>query len=373
MIENKLPAYKKEKCTFFALGRNAMYAACNALGLKKGDEILTPAFDCDGSLQPFRVLEYKPIFFRSDPRTFSADLEDIKKKITPKTKLLHIINHFGMPQPWNDILSLQREVNIPIMEDNAYSLFSSLDGKPFGTFGDAAIFSLRKNLPLADGGMLRINNPRYKFTEDSKKSKFIYKEDLESLAVVIKNRVGLSTVFRSLRQGPPPPLYSNGNLEYPVWAGRDHIGKEFSCNYTRSMSRFSRQALDTFLHNDYEAMIEKKRKFYSILSKGLKGIRGIEVLWPELPEGIVPFSLSFLVSNHRDAFFDFLRKKYDVMAWPTLSALVLEQLKDFPDVELLGRRLLQLNLPSDKVKKTNFPQYIENVVEDIHKLAQKYI
>ena len=55
MYKYSLPIYEEDKCTLFALGRNAMYAACQTLKLEPGDEVLTPAFDCDGSLQPFRV------------------------------------------------------------------------------------------------------------------------------------------------------------------------------------------------------------------------------------------------------------------------------------------------------------------------------
>ena len=373
MFENQLPAFDKEKCAFFALGRNAMYAACKIFSLKEGDEVLTPAFDCDGSLQPFRVLGYKPVFFRSDPRTFSVDIKDIRKRITPDTKLLHIINHFGMPQPWEEILRLRKEINIPIMEDNAYSLLSSLDEKPFGTFGDMSIFSLRKNLPLADGGMLRINNPQYKLEKRAKKSRFIYREDLASLAVIVKNKLGADTFFRFLRGGPPPPLYSEEREGHPPWPLRDHIGREFSCDYVRPMSGFSIGRLGAFLREDYNDIIAKKREFYSFLSGRLRSIRGIEVLWPELKNGIAPFALSFLVSRHRDMLFKTLRKRYDVMAWPTLPGPVLARLSEFPDVELLGRKLLQLNLPSDKIKKRSFPQHIGRLAEDIQRFAQRYI
>ncbi len=151
-----------------------MYAACRILGIKSGDEILTPAFDCDGSLQPFNVLGLKLLFYRSDPYTFSADVDDIKRRITSKTRLIHVINHFGMPQPWEELLSLKRETQIPILEDNAYSLFSEFKGRQFGEFVDMAIYSLRKNLPLIDGGMLRINNPQYVFTLHSKSAPLFY-------------------------------------------------------------------------------------------------------------------------------------------------------------------------------------------------------
>ena len=91
MYQNELPIYDEEKCFFFALGRNAMYAACHLLQLKAGDEVLTPAFDCDATLHPFRVLGCKLRFFRSDPYTFGVDIDDIKTQVNTKSKLIHII------------------------------------------------------------------------------------------------------------------------------------------------------------------------------------------------------------------------------------------------------------------------------------------
>ena len=89
-----LPSFDPDKCTLFALGRNAMYTACKSLDLKKGDLILTPAVDCDSTLTPFRVLGLTFEFYKSNPYTYSVDLKDIKKRITPQVKLIHIINHF---------------------------------------------------------------------------------------------------------------------------------------------------------------------------------------------------------------------------------------------------------------------------------------
>src|SRR3989344_1363785 len=148
--------YNSRSCSFFSLGRNAMYVACRGLGLKAGDEVLTPAFDCDGTLQPFKVLGLKLTFFRIDPYTFEVDLEDLKQKISSKTKLIHIVNYFGIPQSWDRLKIFRKEYGVPILEDNAHSLFSSYKGKKLGTFGDASIFSLRKSLLLPDGAILQI-------------------------------------------------------------------------------------------------------------------------------------------------------------------------------------------------------------------------
>lgn len=375
MYKYSLPIYEEDKCVLFALGRNAMYAACQALRIESGDSVLTPAFDCNGSLQPFRVLGVRLQFFRSDPYNFSADIDDIKRKITSQTKLIHIINHFGMPQPWDKLFSLSQDTSIPILEDNAYSLLSKINGRLFGTFGDISIFSLRKNLPLIDGGLLRINNPKYTLKSVKKNIPLFSLSDMPSMLKIISDRLGFYKVSQTLRGVlriitpeimPPPPLYSVPRDGYPDWPLRDSIGKEFSCDYLRPMSYFSRKKLSKYSQHDYTDIIEKKRYYYKLLSDKLSNVKGIKILWPVLPDGIVPFCLSFLVSsNKRDFIFEVLQKKYNVMAWPTLSKEILIQLEDFPEVQLLGRKLLQLNLESEKVRSPRFPEYIENLTRDI--------
>ena len=173
---------------FFALGRNAIYAAFLSAGLKAGDKVLTPAFDCDGTLQPFKALGLEPVFYRSDPYTFQVDIADIVEKLSAGPKMVHVINHFGFPQPWDELLALRKKIGIPILEDNAYSLFSSYKGKFFGSFGDFAIFSLKKNLPLTDGGMLVVNN-KHKI-EPLKKAPLFYPCDYANVLTMIKRMLG---------------------------------------------------------------------------------------------------------------------------------------------------------------------------------------
>jgi perosamine synthetase len=374
MIKYHLPVYDEAKCALFALGRNAIYAACGALKIGQGDEVITPAFDCDGTLQPFKALKIKMSFFKSDPYTFAADINDIKKRVTSRTKLIHIINHFGFPQPWGEILSLSKEKGIPILEDNAYSLFSKYEGKQFGTFGDISIFSLRKNLSLIDGGLLRINNPGYRFNPSPKSIPLFYSTELSGVLTAIKTILGYYKASEALRGiirkfnksiDPPPPLYSESERGYPEWPSRDQIGREFSRDYLRPMSRLARFQLSGFSGKDLAEIADKKRFFYLSLAERLNGVKGVTVLWPELPEGVVPFCLSVLIDLKRDIFLDALRKKYDVMAWPTLPRLILERLNDYPEVELLGRKLFQINLPSDKVKRPDFSRYLEGLIKDM--------
>ncbi len=375
-----LPVYDREKCILFALGRNAMYAAGTKMGLGGDDEILTPAFDCDGSLQPFRALGCKLNFFRSDPYTFEADIDDIRKKITPRTRLLHVINHFGFSQPWDELMDLRKETTIPIMEDNAYSLFSKYKDRMLGTFGDVAIFSLRKNLMVIDGGMLRVNNPEFMPDMLERKRKLFYSSELNGVATFVKRKMGWYKMpgwIRGLAGKinkscfPPPPLYSEKEKGYPDWPLRDFIGAEFSRDYTRPMSMFAYNQLKGFSGDYYNEAIDKKRKYYSFLSERLNDIKGIKILNPALSQGAVPFCVSLLINKGRDHLLGFLQEKYDVMAWPTLSGTVIDRISEFDEVELLGRKILQINLAVDKFIRSDFGSYADRLIKDISALAGK--
>lgn len=377
-----LPAYRKGNSCLFALGRNAMYSVCKILDIQKGDEILTPAFDCDGALHPFRVLGCKIRFFKSDPYDFSANIEDIRSKVTSKTKLIHIINHFGFAQPWEDLLALRKEVDIPILEDNAYSLFSKSKNEFFGSFGDFSIFSLRKNLLMVDGGMLLINNSKFSFKPMKKSSRKFFSVKIFSILKMIKAKSGIYKTPRFLKYflkklnpeiEPLPSLYSDPGKGFPQWPLRDKIGSDFSCDYLRPISNISTRQLSEYSKDDFTDIVNKKRQYYLWLSKKIAEIKGISILWPDLPEGIAPFCLSVLIESNRDEFLGVLRNKYDVMVWPTLSSLVLNQLKNFPEVEILGRKLLQINLPADKVRLPSFSLYLEDLVGDMQDLAKKYL
>lgn len=377
MNKCSLPSYDAAKCVFFALGRNAIYTACQAMGLKAGDEVLTPAFDCDGALQPFKALGLKIKFYRSDPYTFSADIPDLRRRVGPNTRLVHVINHFGMPQPWDELSVFRNEAGIPILEDNAYSLFSRYNGRPFGSFGDMSVFSLRKNLLMTDGGMLRVNNPEYEVPFVKKDAAWCYPTEYAVLLRLMAKKTGVLRALKPLvrpmfaASNEPPPLYSDPAKGYPDWPLRDTMSEDFLCDFMRPISRLAAVRVGGLSQDELAGIAKGKRSCYKWLSDALDGLKGIKVLWPELPEGVVPFCLSILADSDRDRMLTVLRKRYDVMAWPTLSGLVLDHIEDYPEMDVLGRKLLQVNLPSDRVVQRSFPGHLEDLVRDIKLFLMK--
>jgi DegT/DnrJ/EryC1/StrS aminotransferase family len=75
--------------------------------------------------------------------------------ITSRTRAIVVIHEFGYPHPrLGELIEIARARQIPLIEDCAHSLDSSVDGTPLGSFGDFAIFSLSKVLPVTAGGVL---------------------------------------------------------------------------------------------------------------------------------------------------------------------------------------------------------------------------
>lgn len=362
----------------FALARNAMYAACKILGLGPGDEVLTPAFDCDGALQPFTAIGCRTCFFKSDPLTFAADVEDIRRRITPATRLIHIVNHFGIPQPWDKLLELRKSSGIPILEDNAYSLFSVHNGRLLGEFGDLSVFSFRKNLPVVDGGMLRINDHSLRFDLPLAMPVFFSGAEYGHAVNILKRKLGCYKLPRAVKRlfnessgvFAPVPLFSEQE-GFPEVLSRDRIPVEFACDYLRPMSKLAFWQLCQYTEEDLREISEKKREYYSWLIAELNGIPGLRPLIPELPEGSVPFCVFLMADGKRDMLYEELSAKYEVLAWPTFSGKVLARISEFPEVRLLGRKLLQLNLSSDRVRQRDYPDYLKRLAGDIRLLAER--
>jgi dTDP-4-amino-4,6-dideoxygalactose transaminase len=102
-----------------------------------------------------------PIYADIDAATLGTDPRSLQRKITARTRVVVAQHSFGIPCAIDEIAALCREKNLPLVEDCALTLDSRLDGKPVGTWGDAAIFSTDHSKPLntLTGGILHTTRP----------------------------------------------------------------------------------------------------------------------------------------------------------------------------------------------------------------------
>ena len=141
----------------------AFFALTNPLKknkLKVGDECLIPALCWSTSLWPIVQSGLVPKFIDVDLKTFSPNLDIIKKNFTKKTKAIMLINVLGNCSEIDKIRQFARKKKIYLVEDNCESLGSIYKGKNLGTFGDFSSFSFyySHQLTSGEGGMVVCNN-----------------------------------------------------------------------------------------------------------------------------------------------------------------------------------------------------------------------
>jgi CDP-6-deoxy-D-xylo-4-hexulose-3-dehydrase len=141
----------------------AVFAAGNPLkknNLKRGDEVLVPVLCWSTSIWPLVQFGLKPVFVDIDIKTLNIDIDQLKKKITKKTKAIMLINVLGISSDLFEIKKIAKKRNLVIFEDNCESLGSKLKNKYLGTFGNYASFSFyySHQITSGEGGMITCNN-----------------------------------------------------------------------------------------------------------------------------------------------------------------------------------------------------------------------
>ncbi|MFN0083119.1 MAG: DegT/DnrJ/EryC1/StrS family aminotransferase [Ferruginibacter sp.] len=145
-----------------ANGTDALQIAMMALGLKAGDEIITPSFTYIATVEVAALLGIKPIFIEVDKGTFCMDVSAIEKAITPKTKAIVPVHLYGHAADMEPIMAIAKKHNLFVVEDNAQGIgndytFSDGTKKKTGSIGHIGCTSFypSKNLgAFGDGGAI---------------------------------------------------------------------------------------------------------------------------------------------------------------------------------------------------------------------------
>lgn len=140
---------------------DALHLACLTCGIGDGDEVLCPSLTFAASVNCIRYVGATPVFCDIvGPEHINIDPEDIRKKITSKTKAIIVVHMAGFPARMDEIMAIAKEHNLKIIEDACHGPLSEYKGKKLGTIGDVATFSFfsNKNISTGEGGMLITNN-----------------------------------------------------------------------------------------------------------------------------------------------------------------------------------------------------------------------
>ncbi len=124
--------------------------------LKPGDEVLIPAVCWSTSLWPIVQMGLKPVFVDANPETLNVDVDDMRRKITRRTRALMAVHILGNAGPMEEILKIVRERDLLLVEDTCESLGSRFKRGYLGSFGDFGCYSFyySHHITTGEGGMI---------------------------------------------------------------------------------------------------------------------------------------------------------------------------------------------------------------------------
>jgi len=143
----------------FARGRVALFALLKALGVGRGDHILTQAFTCVAVPEAILAVGARPVYVDLAPASVTMSADDLTRKISPQTRAVIVQHTFGIPAEMAPILSVAERWGIPVIEDCCHTFLSRYQNRYVGTFGVGAFYSFEwgKPVTLGLGGAIRLN------------------------------------------------------------------------------------------------------------------------------------------------------------------------------------------------------------------------
>jgi perosamine synthetase len=137
-------------------GTNALFSSLLALGIGKGDEVITTPFSFIASSNAILYTGAKPVFVDIDEKTFNINPKLIEAKITKRTKAILPVHLYGLPCDMESIQKIAKKYNLFVVEDACQAHGAMFKNKKVGALGDLGCFSFyaTKNMTTVEGGMI---------------------------------------------------------------------------------------------------------------------------------------------------------------------------------------------------------------------------
>lgn len=225
-------------------GTSALHIALDAIGISEGDEVILPSFTFVATAQAISECGGTPVFCEVDENTMLIDIEDVKSKITSKTKAIIPVHYSGAPCDMNALMEIKKKYNIRIIEDAAHAIGTEYESKKIGSFGDITCFSFDsiKVMTCGEGGAVVTN-------------------DVETAEIIRKKRLlGIDRKSMHTKDWKKRSWI----YDVPLSGHRYHMS-----NINGAIGIAQIKKLDKF--------IEKRRMLCDLYNKELNGVKGIKL------------------------------------------------------------------------------------------------
>ena len=260
-------------------GTSAIHLALRLLGVGFGDEVLCQSFTFCASANPIIYLGAKPIFVDSESTTWNICPEILEEAIRDrinkgtKPKAIVVVDLFGMPAKFDEILKISQKYEIPIVEDAAEALGSSIHGKPCGTFGDFGVFSFNGNkiITTGSGGALISSD-----ADAIERSKYLSVQARENFKYYVHKDIGYNYRMNNMSAGIGLAQFFNLDkkiaLRRKVFENYQNLLADFEGFSTilEPDGYFSNRWLSTFLVNESQSGFSNEAIRLALLKENIE-------------------------------------------------------------------------------------------------------
>jgi len=337
------PALFGTRVRWYRTGRLAFLAGLQAMGAVPGQRAWIPAYVCRAAVAPLVQ------------RGLQLVLYDITDTLQPNTEfhdarpadLVVLLHYFGLAGPAQSAREQCRARGAHLIEDCAHGLPDPDAPRPMGSSGDFAIFSLRKLLPVPDGGVLVVNDPALPLPDSPAAPPLEPPVPAVRLAQLVVESVAFRLGWNIL------PLEDR-------LRARPRDGGEPSGEPARG-SGLSPRLLAAM---DIRALIRRRNAHYAALAERLAAVRGVDVPVPVPPEGSVSQVLPVRVSNPARMCRALRAMGVGASQWPGADAVPDLGLEAFPGARAWSERGLVL-----PVNESLQPRHLDGIARAVERAA----
>jgi len=300
-------------------GRAAILLALEALGVDPGQRVLVPTYHCPTMVAPVVARGAAPLFYPLDDNG-APQLDWLEQCPLDGVRALIVAHFFGLPQPMAALRAWCDRHGVALIEDCAHALFGSSGGRAIGAWGDMAIGSLVKFLPVPEGGCLVVNRahvaPGLAPAGIGAEARAV----VDSLDAATRHgrlpglnaAVGAGlAAWRRLRSRPPVAQAHPAASPTPAPAA----AAEKSIDTARAHRQPTRTTRFLLAHLPRQGLVERRRALYAELAQGLAGHGGLHPLMPQLPAGCAPYVFPLWVDAPDPAYAELRLRGIPVFRW----------------------------------------------------------
>lgn len=336
-------------------GRASILLALELIGVGPGDEVLVPTYHCPTMVAPIVALGAQPVFYPVDEQGAPV-LAWLEAVISSHVRAILVAHFFGLPQPLASIRRWCDQNRVRLIEDCAHALFGASDGRAIGTWGDVAIGSLTKFLPVPEGGCLANNlltGPMQSLQRPSKigqtKAGFdivhagVNHGRLRGLGYLVRAFYGLLAMLKRTSAVTTKP--SNPS-----------VAEGFTIDAVQAHRALTNASAWIAKHASRDRIVAQRRENYRFFAEALTGLTGLRPLHSSLPNDCAPYVFPLWVDQPDPGYTELRRLDFPVSRWdrlwpsvPTINA----------DVGIKwSRHILQLACHQD-LKRTELQQMVD--------------